>query len=59
MSDSEAEVIIRFATAFGEYVKAVDPELWKRAREYALDFESQGNGVMLVKVEEENNDNEE
>jgi hypothetical protein len=58
MSEEENEVIIRYATAFGEYVKAMDPELWKRAREYALDYEANGNGVKLIKADPEKKDDD-
>ena len=32
------EAVAEFGIKFAEYIKAVDPEMWKRARDYALDY---------------------
>ena len=42
MSDEDAllasQAYITFVQRFGEYVKEMDPILWGKAREYAIDF---------------------
>jgi hypothetical protein len=40
--------MVYFATAFSDYVKAVDPVLWKRAKQYALDCYDKVQGVELI-----------
>lgn len=52
MSDKELMAAVFFGTAFAGYVKEVDPELWKRAREYALDYAQKIDGILLQKLEE-------
>lgn len=32
------EAVAEFGIKFAEYIKAIDPEMWKRARDYALDY---------------------
>jgi len=32
------EAVAEFGIKFAEYIKAVDNEMWKRARDYALDY---------------------
>jgi len=32
------EAVAEFGIKFAEYIKEVNPELWKRARDYALDY---------------------
>ncbi len=37
-----------FYNSFGEYIKAVDPVLWERAKQYALDCCDKVQGVELI-----------
>lgn len=51
MSEDEEKTMaamVYFATAFSDYVKAVDPVLWKRAKQYALDCYEKVHGVELI-----------
>jgi hypothetical protein len=32
------EAVAEFGVKFAEYVKAINPEMWRRARDYALDY---------------------
>jgi hypothetical protein len=32
------EAVAEFGIKFAEYIKEVNPEMWKRARDYALDY---------------------
>jgi len=48
----EEEAIFNFYSKFAEYVKNIDPEMWERAKEYALDWHGT-DGVSFVKVEDE------
>lgn len=59
MSDPD-EHLIRLAVAefglnFACYVKEVDPDLWKRAIDYAMDY-TKVKGVEFKKDESEHND---
>jgi hypothetical protein len=47
-----SEAYITFVQRFGEYIKEMDPELWEKAREYALDF-TQIPGVKIELVDED------
>lgn len=63
MSDAEDEPLIRLAVAefglkFAEYVREVDPELWKRAVDYAMDY-TKVKGVEFKRDEPEINDERE
>jgi hypothetical protein len=40
--------MVQFATTFSDYVKVVDPVLWKRAKQYALDCYDKVPGVDLI-----------
>lgn len=52
-----SEAYLTFVNRFGEYIKEMDPQLWIKAREYALDFTNiPGVKVELVDNEEDNND---
>lgn len=42
-----------FGLAFAEYVKAIDPVLWQRAREFAIDHCQKVHGVELTLVDKE------
>lgn len=60
MSDAEDEPLIRLAVAefglkFAEYVREVDPELWKRAVDYAMDY-TKVKGVEFKRDESKIND---
>lgn len=51
---------LTFVEKFGEYIKEMDPELWERARQYAVDFTNvPGVTVELVDKDEEENDDDE
>lgn len=54
ISLKEAAAALYFGLAFAEYVKTVDPELWKRAREFAFDYCEKIDGVRLEKTEKTN-----
>ena len=43
----EMTAAVLFGTAMAGYVKEVDYQLWKRAREYALDYCTKIEGVQL------------
>ena len=32
------EAVAEFGIKFAEYIKAIDPEMWRRAKDYALDY---------------------
>lgn len=51
MTEGELMAAVFFGTAFAGYVKEVDPELWSRARDFALDYAEKINGVILSKLE--------
>lgn len=52
-----SEAYLTFVQRFGEYVKEMDPDLWARAREYAVDFTKiDGVKVELVDEEDEQDD---
>lgn len=52
-----SEAYLLFIRRFSEYVREIDPVLWGRAREYALDFTKvPGVTVKLVDNDEEEND---
>jgi hypothetical protein len=50
----EATAATYFGLAFAEYVKAIDPVLWQRAREFAIDHCQKVHGVKLTLVDKEN-----
>lgn len=54
MTEGELMAAVFFGTAFAEYVKEVDPELWKRAREFAFDWCEKIEGIRLIKTEDQN-----
>ena len=58
MSEDEAllasQAYMTFVQRFGEYVKEMDPVLWEKARQYAVDFTK----IPGVKVELVDNDEE-
>ena len=61
ISDDDAllasQAYITFVQRFGEYVKEMDPILWAKAREYAVDFTNvPGVKVELVDNDEDEND---
>lgn len=47
--------VIEFGFKFAEYVKEMDPDLWKRAIDYAKDW-TNVEGVSFYYVNEEDND---
>jgi len=47
--------IIEFGFKFAEYVKEMDPDLWKRAVDYAKDW-TQVEGVSFYYVKDEDED---
>lgn len=47
-----SEAYLTFVQRFGEYVKEMDPKLWARAREYAVDF-TQIPGVKVELVDKD------
>lgn len=47
--------IIEFGFKFAEYVKEMDPDLWKRAVDYAKDW-TQVEGVSFYYVNDEDKD---
>lgn len=51
---TETTAAIYFGLAFAEYVKAVDPVMWQRAREFAIDHCVKVHNVQLTLVEKEN-----
>ena len=51
---SELTAATYFGVAFAEYVKAVDPVLWQRAREFAIDYCVKVHNVELTLVDKEN-----
>jgi hypothetical protein len=59
MSEEDAllasQAYMTFVQRFGEYVKEMDPVLWAKAREYAVDFTK----IPGVKVELVDNEDEE
>ena len=50
---NESTAVIYFGMTFAEYVKEVDPVLWKRAREFAMDYCEKLNDVELTLVDPE------
>jgi hypothetical protein len=48
------EAIAEFGIRFAEYIKEIDPEMWKRARDYAMDY-VQIDGVEFKFGDEEQN----
>ena len=48
------EAIAEFGIKFAEYIKEIDPEMWKRARDYAMDY-VQIDGVEFKFGDEEEN----
>lgn len=54
MSEKEMTAALYFGVAFAQYVKEIDLELWKRAREFAIDWATKVDGVTLNKVEDIN-----
>jgi len=42
------EAILNFSTAFAEYIKACDKELYERARSYAIDCHEKAKGVEII-----------
>lgn len=44
--------LVKFALNFASYVKEMDPDLWKRAGEYAADFTKQ-SGVSFTRDEKD------
>ena len=52
-----SEAYLMFVQRFGEYVKEMDPVLWEKAREYAVDFTNvPGVKVELVDKDEDASD---
>ena len=51
---TETTAAIYFGLAFAEYVKAVDPVMWQRAREFAIDHCVKVHNVQLTLVDKEN-----
>lgn len=49
------EAVAEFGIKFAEYVKEINPELWKRAKDYALDY-VQIDGVEFRFGDEDKND---
>lgn len=61
MNDNDEEITLKeaaaalyFGLAFAEYVKNVDLELWKRAREFAFDYCEKIDGVRLTREDNKN-----
>jgi hypothetical protein len=50
-----SEAYLTFVQRFGEYIREMDPELWTRARDYAIDFTK----IPGVKIELVDNDEDE
>lgn len=48
-NDALLDTVLQFNQLFADYVKEMDPELWKKAREYAKDFSKQ-HGIELADV---------
>jgi hypothetical protein len=51
MSEEEEKTMtamVYFYNTFGEYIKDVDPVLWERAKQYALDCYDKVPGVELI-----------
>lgn len=53
---TETTAAIYFGLAFAEYVKAVDPVMWQRAREFAIDHCVKVHNVQLTLVDKENDE---
>jgi hypothetical protein len=52
-----SEAYLTFIKRFEEYIKEMDPDLWSRAREYAVDFTKiPGVTIELVDDDEDEDD---
>lgn len=50
-----SEAYLIFVQRFGEYVREMDPVLWEKAREYAVDF-TKVPGVKVELIDEDETD---
>lgn len=46
----EMIAMLNFGVTFAEYVKEVDPEMWNRARDFAIDYCTKVRGVEMKLV---------
>lgn len=51
-----SKAFINFTERFSDYVKDTDPELWKRARDFAADYIDVPGIKIEIVDEDENND---